>query len=149
MHAKRAGVTATGLVLLLGACYVERPLTTPVPAATTRIVALITDTGGVAMAASLGPGAREVEGVVVGADATSWELQVIRVDYRGGTSTLWNRERVTFPRYTLTNPSERAFNRKKSWIVAGLITGGALLAARLFGALGFGGGSGGEPPPPN
>jgi hypothetical protein len=149
MLLNRSLVPATGLVLLLGACYVERPLTTPVPAATTRIVALITDTGGVAMAGKLGPGAREVEGVVVGADATSWDLQVIRVDYRGGTSTLWNRERVTFPRYALTNASERAFHRKKSWIVAGLITGGALLAARLFGAINFGGSGGGEPPPPN
>lgn len=146
---KRSLVFAIGAVPLLAACYVERPLATPVPVATTRIVAQITDTGGVAMAGTLGPGAREVEGVVVGADGTAWDLQVIRVDYRGGTSTLWNRERVTFPRYALTNASERAFNRKKSWIVAGLITGSALLAARLFGALGFGGSGGGEPPPPN
>jgi hypothetical protein len=138
-----------GPALLLGACYVERPLATPVPVATTRIVAQITDTGSAAMASKIGPGAREVEGVVVDADGTAWDLQVIRVDYRGGTSTLWNRERVTFPRYALTNASERAFNKKKSWVVAGLITGTALLAARLFGALGFGGGSGGEPPPPN
>src|SRR6266498_2355808 len=95
------------------------------------------------------PGAREVEGVVVSADASAWDVQVIRVDYRGGTSQLWNRERVTFPRYALTNASQRAFNTKKSWLVALGITGTALLAARLFGVLGFGGGPNGEPPPPN
>jgi hypothetical protein len=137
------------LALLLGACYVERPLTTPVPQTATRIVAQITDTGSAELANKIGPGAREVEGVVVSADATAWDVQVIRVDYLGGTSQPWNRERVTFPRYALTNASERAFNSKRSWIIALAITGTAVLAARLFGVLGFGGSSGGEPPPPN
>jgi hypothetical protein len=151
MHPQSITQSLAALALLLGAtaCYVERPLTTPVPQPATRIVALITDTGSVALANKIGPGAREMEGVVVSADAAAWDVQVIRVDYLGGTSQLWNRERVTFPRYALTNATERAFNSKKSWIIALTITGTAVLAARLFGVLGFGGGPNGEPPPPN
>lgn len=149
MDSKRSLVLAIGLVLLFGACYVQRPLMDPVPATATRIVAQITDTGRVTMANALGPGAREVEGVVVGADGASWDLQVSRVGYRGGTSTPWNGERVTFPRSALTNASERTFNKKRSWLIAGLIAGTAFLAARAFGVLGFGGGPGGDPSPPN
>jgi hypothetical protein len=138
-----------GLVLASGACYVQRPLSNPTPETSTRIIAQITDTGSVAMASAIGPGARMVEGVVVRAEPTAWDMEVIRVDYRGGGSQLWNRERVTFPRYALTNASERAFNRKRSWIIGLAITGTAILAARLFGVIGFGGGPGDEPGNPN
>jgi len=136
-------------VPLLTACYSHRPLSTTVPAASTRIVAQVTDSGVVAMSNAIGAGATEVEGVVTAADATSWDLQVIRVDYRGGASVLWNREPVSFPRYTLTRATERTLDKKKSWIAGGLITVGALLAARVFGAFGFGDNPGPEPPPPN
>lgn len=149
MHTKRSLRCAVGLVPLLTACYTQRPLTAAVPSATTRIVAQLTDSGVVAMANAIGAGAAEVEGVVAVADAASWDLQVIRVDYRGGTSVPWNGERVSFPRYTLTHASERTLSKRKSWLAAGLIAGGAVLAARLFGAFGFGGSSGGEPSPPN
>lgn len=138
-----------GLVLASGACYVQRPLSSPIPDASTRIVAHITDTGSVALATMIGPGARLVEGVVVRAEPSAWDMEVIRVDYRGGTSQLWNRERVTFPRYALTSASERALNRKRTWIIAVAITGTAILAARLFGVIGFGGGPGEEPGNPN
>ena len=149
MHTRRSLQCAVGLVPLLTACYTQRPLTTAVPAATTRIVAQVTDSGVVAMSNAIGAGATEVEGVVAAADATSWDLQVIRVDYRGGTSVLWNREPVNFPRYTLTRATERTLDKKKSWLAGGLITAGALLAARVFGAFGFGDNPGTDPPPPN
>ena len=138
-----------GVVLLLGACYVQRPLERPVPETSTRIVVQITDTGRVALANQLGPGASAVEGVVVKADESTWDMRLLRVDYRVGGSQSWNGERVAFPRYALTNASERSLDRKKSWIMALALTGTALLAARAFGALGFGGSGGGEPPPPN
>jgi hypothetical protein len=149
MHIKRSLRCAVGLVPFLTACYTQRPLTTAMPAPMTRIVARVTDSGVVAMANAIGSGAIEVEGVVDAADAVSWDLQVIRVDYRGGASVLWNRERVSFPRYTLTSATERTLNKKKSWIAAGLITVGAFLAARVFGAFGLGDNPDTEPPPPN
>src|SRR4051812_27145054 len=58
MLAKRLVVLC--LAPLLAACYMERPLTTPVPQSATRIVAALTDTGSLELAKVLGQGAREV-----------------------------------------------------------------------------------------
>lgn len=141
---------AAGLVPLLAACYAQRPLTTTVPAPLTRIVAQVTDSGVIAMSNAIGSGAVEVEGVVTGADAVAWELELLRVDYRGGASVTWHRERVTFPRAALTHATERRYSKQRTWTAAGLIVAGSLLVARLFGA--FGGNdsdNGGPPPPPN
>lgn len=126
------------IVLLAGStlsgCYTQRPLTAPVPPAGTDVVALLTDSGTVAMGSQLGPGVTEVEGVVAEADGNSWRLLMTRVDQRGGTSTPWNREPVTFPRYALTAVTVRRLDKKRSWIAAGVITATALIAARAFGA---------------
>ena len=130
-------------------CYVQKPLATPVPAPSTRIVAQVTDSGAVAVGGRLGPGATEIEGVVASADESSWNLNLVRVSYRGGTSTIWNRELVTFPRFALTNATERRVNKTRSWMVAGLIAGGAILASQLFGEFGADTPDDGEPAPPN
>jgi hypothetical protein len=78
----------------------------------------------------------EVEGLVASADAAEWKLNLLRVEYRGGTSTLWNRETVVFPRNALTNATERTVSKSRSWMAAGLIVAGAFLASRLFSELG-------------
>lgn len=143
------GVSAVALIPLLAACYTQQPLDMPVPAPDMRIVAEVTDTGRVAMSNALGPGAMEVEGIVAGADATSWDLRMLRVDYRGGQSVLWNKELVRFPRAAVTNASGRRFSNKRSWLMAGLITSSALLAARFLGVLGGGGSPDNQPPPPH
>jgi hypothetical protein len=149
MDTKHACRWAAPLLPLVAACYAQGPLITPVPAPGTHIVALVTDSGVVAMSNALGPGSTEVEGVVAAADASAWDLRMVRVDYRGGTSIAWNHELVTFPRPTLTRATEKRLDRGKSWIVAGAITATALLAARLFGAIGGGETPNTIPPPPN
>jgi len=120
----------------------QSPLAQPMPAPDTRIVAQVTDTGVLAMSNALGPGAREVEGIVAGADSASWDLRLLRVDYRGGSSVVWNGEPVRFPRSALSQAMERRFSKPRSWILAGAITASALLAARFMGVIG--GGSGGD-----
>src|SRR2546422_7209913 len=132
MYAKRSSRLAVGVLPLLGACYTQRPLTVPVPAVGTQIVASVTDSGIVAMSNALGPGAVEVEGVIAAADASAWELQLVRVDYRGGTSTLWKREVVTFPRSTLATPIEKRRDKRKSWLAAGRLTAPAAVAAPVL-----------------
>jgi len=108
-----------------------------VPPPATRIIAEVTDTGTVVMGNAIGPGATEVEGIVAAADASTMKLYVLRVDQRGGISTLWNRELVTFPRNALTNVSEKRLDKKKSWVAAGTIAAVAIIAARAFGAFSF------------
>ena len=118
------------------ACYTQRPLETLVPAPATRVIARVTDSGAVAIGSTVGPGAVEVEGLVASADATEWRLNLLRVEYRGGTSTLWNREPVVFPRNALTDATERRVSKSRSWMAAGLIAAGAFLASRLFSEIG-------------
>jgi hypothetical protein len=133
------------LALHAGACYVERPLGTAVPAPDIRIVAQVTDSGTVAMASLIGAGATAIEGVVTTASATSWELAMIKVMHRDGRSISWNNERVAFPRGVLSDPRERSLDRTRSWIAAGAIVASALVAARLFDIVG--GGDETTPPP--
>src|SRR5437899_12651462 len=131
-----AHLPALGSVCLLAACFTQTPLATPTPAPETRIVALVTDTGVLAMSNAIGSGATEVEGIVAGADATSWDLRLLRVDYRNGQSVTWNRELVRFPRSALSQATERRFSTRRSWLMAGLLTSTAFLAARFLGVIG-------------
>jgi hypothetical protein len=113
------------------ACYNEVSIGMSVPQPQSRIVAQLTDIGADRLARAIGVGATEVEGIVAAADDSTWQLYVLRVDQRGGGSTPWNRELVTFPRSTLTNVSEKRLDKKKSWVVAGVATVGAFLLERL------------------
>jgi hypothetical protein len=97
----------------------------------------------------LGPGAQVVEGIVAHADNDSWDLRMLRVDYRGGTSVLWNREMVRFPRSALSQATERRFSSGRSWLMAAVVTSTALLAARFLGVIGGGEDNKPPPPPPN
>jgi hypothetical protein len=136
-------------LLLAAACYRQLPLETPLPQPNQRIVAEVTDTGVVTMSNLLGPGAQEVEGIVVAADNNAWDLRVLRVDYRGGTSVTWKEEQVRFPRYTLSQTTERRFSSGRSWLMAAAVTSLALLGAKFLGVIGGGGDEGKPPPPPN
>jgi len=144
-----AQLLVLGSVCLLAACFSQTPLSSPIPAPETRIVALVTDTGVLAMSNAIGSGATEVEGIVAGADATSWDLRLLRVDYRNGQSVTWNRELVRFPRSALSQATERRFSTRRSWLMAGLLTSTAFLAARFLGVIGGSDDTGKPPPPPN
>jgi hypothetical protein len=149
MRVTVARPVSSGFLLLLAACYTQSPLETPLPVPEQRIVAQVTDTGVVAMSNALGPGAQEVEGIVVAADNSTWDLRMLRVDYRGGTSVVWKQEQVRFPRSALSQATERKFSSGRSWIMAAVVTSTALLAARFLGVIGGGEDNKPPPPPPN
>jgi hypothetical protein len=144
----RCAVALISLVSFFTACYTQRPIGVSVPLPAARIIAQVTDTGSVAMANTIGPAATEIEGLIAEADASTWTLQMLRVDHRGGNSSRWNRETVTFPRYALTNVRETRLDKKRSWIVAGLAAGLVVALTVLFGAVISGSTGDGEPPPP-
>jgi hypothetical protein len=124
------------LSLALTACYTQRPLVSGIPAPTTRIIAQVTDSGAVAIGGPLGPGALEVEGIIATADEAVWTVNLTRVDYRGGSSVIWNRELVAFPRNALSHVNEKRMSKSRSWMAAGLIAAGAFLASQMFSQLG-------------
>ncbi len=139
---------ASALLLVLAACYTRRPITTSTPEPTTRIIARLTDSGVVEMGRTIGTGAYEIEGVVAEADPSVWKLHLTRVEQRTGSSINWNRELVSFPRYALTDATEKRFDRTRSWMAAGLVAAGAILAAAALGELGADEEINPPPPPP-
>src|SRR4051812_6934381 len=82
------------LVLLAGAiaCYDRVPLGMAVPVPGTRVIASLTDVGADRMAGKIGLAAIEIEGIVESATDSAWSIHLIRVDQRGGGSSLWNQE---------------------------------------------------------
>ncbi len=151
MHRTRIVYTfflIAALLTVSTACYTRSPITTAAPPPSTRIIARLTDSGVVEMARSIGTGAYEIEGVIAEADPTVWKLHLTRVEQRTGSSIVWNRELVSFPRYALTDASEKRFDRTRSWMAAGLVAAGAILAAAAFGALGADEENNPPPPPP-
>jgi hypothetical protein len=130
----------------IGGCYRQVQIAAPAPSA--RIIAQVTDTGSVLVANAIGAAATEIEGVIASIADDAWRIQLVRVDHRGGTSSLWKREEVAFPRIALTNVREKRLDRKRSWLMATALTAGVVLASQLFGTGGFGGSGDGDPPPP-
>jgi hypothetical protein len=138
------------LFLTVTACYTQRPLESAVPAPATRIIARVTDSGAVAIGGPVGPGALEVEGIVATADEAVWNVNLTRVDYRGGSSVVWNKELVAFPRNALSHVNVKRVSKSRSWMAAGLIAASAFLASRMFSEIGASGdGPGGGENPPN
>ena len=94
-----------------------------------------------------GGSAEEVEGLVVEANEREWKLSMLRVEQRGGASVDWNREVVTFPRSALMRPSQKTLDKPKSWMLAGGIVAGAILAGQVFKSLGADDNTDNNPPP--
>jgi hypothetical protein len=107
----------------------------------------VTDTGVVAMGNLIGGSAEEVEGIVVETTPSVYKLSMLRVEQRGGVSVDWSREVVEFPRSSLSGLTTKSLDKTKSWMVAGGIAVGAILAAQAFKALGADEPGGGEPTP--
>jgi hypothetical protein len=149
MRSIRIALMVLTLPVVAGACYTQVPLSgTPAPGA--RIIATITDGGVVAMSNAIGPGAQEVEGVIAAATPTSWDLRLLRVDHRGGSSIRWNNEPVTFPRDAFSNIYQKRLSKRRSIVTGALLTVGAFVIAKGFTSLGGEGGNGpGDPLPPS
>ncbi|HYH78750.1 MAG TPA: hypothetical protein VEX86_03115 [Longimicrobium sp.] len=149
-----AGLRATSLALLgvfvLQGCY---SVTTVEPGALqpgSRVVASLTAEGSQQLAAQVGPRVVAVEGVLDQATPSQLSLRLVRTEGTNQVSTFWNQEEVIVPRPVIAQLSERRLNRPRSFLVAGMIVGGALLAATLAGGVLTGdGGDGPDPSPVN
>lgn len=136
------------MISTFAACYSRTPIATSTPVPSTQIIARLTDSGVVEMGRTIGSGAYEIEGVIAEADPSVWKLHLTRVEQRTGSSIKWNRELVSFPRFALTDVIEKRFDRTRSWMAAGLVVAGAIVAAVVFGELGADEEINPPPPPP-
>ena len=133
MQVARTRLALATCVVALTACYNTVPLGFAVPEPEARVIARLTDIGADRMAGAIGVAATEIEGIVESATDSIWRLRLVRVDQRGGVSTVWSRELVSFPRSALTSPTEKRLDKKKSWMAAGAVTIGLFLIQQLLG----------------
>lgn len=138
---------AMAIGLLASGCYSTRALPSATPAPETRIIAEVPADASARLEPAIGRNAAAIEGVVSEIRDGEWELRLLRVDYRQGPSVFWNRELVVFPAGTLVSVRERRLDTMRTVLLAGGITVGAALVARLAGSGGFLTGRDPDPPP--
>jgi hypothetical protein len=148
----RTAALCSAMLLLLpqAGCYNIHPVATPDVATGTRVTAMLTDAGSVAIASQVGPRIMAVEGVVQQMTADTLQLGVVRTVDRSDIETLWSGETVRIPVSGIGELRERQLSTQKSVLAAALIVLGALLLATAASGLGVFDGDGGTPPaPPN
>ena len=89
-------IAAAGLVLAAG-CYSYSPLPAPLPAAGTRVRAVLTDDGADSLANRVGPEVVAVEGDVLRADPSKLTLAIWQVENTHGQRDGWRGEPVEIP----------------------------------------------------
>ncbi len=146
-----AGLRATSLALLgvflLQGCYTVKAVEEPGgPRPGSRVVASLTADGSQQLASQVGPRVVAVEGVLDEATPSELSLRLVRTEGANQVSTFWNQEEVSIPRPAIAQLRERRLDRPRSYLVAGLIVGGAALAAVLTRGI-FAGDDGGGPIP--
>lgn len=139
------------LVALLGAtaCFHYEPLGNEPPTTGAMVRVHLTEPGTLALVPVLGPGAREVDGVLVGVPDTAFVVAVSAVTREGARIT-WAGETVALRRDAVAFMEHRKVDRTRSAIAAGGIIASMFLTARL--ARNAGGGApgtdgGGAPAP--
>jgi len=146
----RGVLRATSLGLLgvfaLQGCYSVKVIEAGGPQPGTRVVASLTADGSQQLASQVGPRVVAVEGVLDEATPSALSLRLVRTEGANQVSTFWNQEEVTIPRPAISQLRERRLDRTRSYLVAGLIVGGAALAAALTRGI-FAGDDGGGPIP--
>jgi hypothetical protein len=138
------------VLVLTGACYRYTPAASATPSSGDVVRLDLTTAGIGRMSSVLGRDAVAVEGSILAADDTSYTMSVSGTRQRENQSTLsWAGERVVIPRSAVQSVERRSLDKKKTWLVAGLVVLGAIAAKVIvsgFDAL-AGGDDGGTMPP--
>lgn len=139
--------TLAPLVLLSSAlalaCYDYRPVTSPAMLEGRRVQLLLTDSGALALARSVGPAVEAVEGTFIGDSAEGYRISMVTSRTRGGIETDWRGERVFVPRSLVAAMMERHFSSSRTAFASGLAALG--VGAITVGLRGKGEGGGGGP----
>ena len=126
-----------GLTLLAGtACYTYQPLTAADPAPGTPMALVLNDQGRAAVADSVGPGVRRVDGTLVRSTNDRWVVAVSELLDIDGRRTKWSGETVGFQRAYVAIPQERQFSKRRTILLVSTVAAGlaTIIATRhLFG----------------
>jgi len=132
---------------LLAACYLETPVSTPVPAPQRRVSLVLSDQGRYEAAPQIGPFAMRVEGAVLQATDSDYLVQVSEVIDIRGTRNKWAGETVPLQRRYVAMAYERRLHRGRTYALVGAMAALFVSAVIKFDLFGFASGSGGGGPP--
>ena len=148
----RSVARACFALVLAGACYRYAPPSTVTPSSGDVVRLDLTTAGVGRMSSVLGRDAVAVEGSILSVDDTSYVMSVSGTRQRENQSaSSWAGERVVIPRSAVQSIERRSLDKKKTWLVAGLVVLGAIAAKVIisgFDALAGGDDGGTTPTPP-
>ena len=116
-----------------------------VPLVAERVQFVLNYQGRVSLANKLGPAVDKVEGTVVQVSEDAYDISVIGITQVGGSSALWNGERVSVAKDLVSTYAIRRLNRARTTLLVGGVTVAAL--AFILGRSLLLGGGGVEPTP--
>ena len=134
VRARQLRAALAGVLLLptVTGCYTYRPIWTGEPAPGSVITFGLTDRGRVALSDRLGPGARNVTGLLRSATDSEYVINVSRVTYiEGDRVAKWNGEQVDISRNDISGVAERQLSKSRSWLAAGVVAGALAMASAI------------------
>ena len=138
-------IGAAGLVLAAG-CYSYSPLPAPLPAAGTRVRAVLTDDGADSLANRVGPEVVAVEGDVLRADPSKLTLAIWQVENTRGQRDGWRGEPVEIPGEFVKSLQQRRLAVGGTSLLGGAVAIGLVAITQVFRGGGTLQGSGGSGP---
>ncbi len=132
----------------LAGCYTYRPVT-GVPRASAAIEAILSDSGTLRVAPTIGPNAASIRGALVAVRGDTLDITIAEVRTRSGESLFLSGTTVWLLRSDLVAFRARHFDRRKTTLaaIAGVAGAVAIIAgARFTGGGGGTDGGGGGPP---
>ncbi|HEX7239329.1 MAG TPA: hypothetical protein VF263_03605 [Longimicrobiaceae bacterium] len=118
--------------LLLSACYTTIPLGAGSPEPRSRVVVRLTEPGSRQLAGALGPDVATIDARVDAVHGDTLDLLVGRVYLLGGGSAFRDGAFASIPRSTVASLEVRKLERGRSYLLAGAVAAGAVMAGRLF-----------------
>lgn len=140
-------IVLAALVPLAG-CFSYRPVV-GVPKPDTAVEAVLSDSGTLRIAPTIGPNAAAIRGVLVGVRGDTLDVTIAEVRTRSGESYFLSGTTVWLLRGDLVSFNARHFDRRKTTLaaVAGVATAVAIVAGVRFAGGGGGTDGGGGGPP--
>ena len=118
------------LCALVAGCYTYRPLPITVPPEGQRVSAQLTTEGSRNLTAQIGPEVLHLEGNVVEADSTGFDLDVQQIESYRGIRSDWHGERVRLPLQAVAGMQQRRLSIGGTGLLAGAIAAGMYLIYR-------------------
>ena len=127
--------------LAVGACYRYDPVTASQVAPQRLVELALTDSGGVVLAARIGPQVEALRGRVLADTGGTMTLGVMQTRQRSGNEQDWKGEELLVPHALIASIGERHFALSRTVLFSAALTGALVGVSAAFNGPGFGSGN--------